>query len=362
MNMPRASGFDRLGSKLVKAFLYIALFGVLFLAFDRLVFLGVRMGADRYYASLGTKTLQFSKDTFFGSGDGDLLILGTSRARYAFAQDILSSRLNKRVVKEAGPGKFPKYNYFFYQKYRKTFPRPRAVIYGLDYFMFEKYSDPRGLARFGRDIKLDTLDPQGRVNPSWPLLSRVSDLFRMKPVIDGFLGDLMRFDRVAEEDDVPPVAKKPGRKKRPARLRIRKTNTVKPDSWPTRTYQALPGIEGTYLEKLLVELEKDGVLVFLVIMPDYVGANDTNFEQDKFMADIRSLAARFENVRFLDFNRPDRFDLTDPKYYWDGAWGKSNCHLSLKGMIEFSGRLAAELKRVFKDAKMGASPGKEPAT
>lgn len=342
--MRQANGFDRRGTKVVKACLYIALIAVLFLAFDRLVFLGIRRGADRYYASLGTEKLQFSKGTFFGTGDGDLLVLGTSRARYAFAQDILSARLNKRVVKEAGPGKFPKYNYFFYQKYRKTYPRPKAVIYGLDYFMFEKDSDAKGLARFGRDIKLDTLDPAERINPTWPLLSQVSRLFRMKPAIDAFLGDLLKFARVSEDDDAPPLAKEPGRNKRLVRFRVRKTKTVKPDSWRTRTYHALPGIEGAYLGKLLEELNKDGVPVFLVIIPDYVGANDTNFEQDKFKADIRSLAERFENTRVIDFNLRDRFDLDDPKYFWDGAWGKSNCHLSFKGMIEFSIRLAAELR------------------
>ena len=360
--MSSTNGFDRCWGKAARAFLYTVLFVASFLVFDRLVFLGVRRGADRYYASLGTTALQFSKGTFFGSGDGDLLIFGSSRARYAFAQDILSSRLNKRVVKEAAAGKFPKYNYYFYQKYRRTFPRPRAVIYGLDYFMFEKDSDSRGLARFGRDIKLSALDPGGRVNPTSPLVSRVSSLYRMKPAIDRFLGDLMKFDRAAEDEDAPPATNRPGRKKRPAAPRKRKTNTVKPDSWQTRTYQVFPGREGSYLLKLLSDLKNDAVPVFLVIIPDYVGANDTNFEQDKFKADIRSLAARFENVRFLDFNRTDRFDLDDPKYFWDGAWGKSNCHLSLKGMIGFSARLAAELKRAFKDVNTGASPRKEPAT
>jgi len=360
--MSSTNGFDRCWGKAARAFLYTVLFVASFLVFDRLVFLGVRRGADRYYASLGTTALQFSKGTFFGSGDGDLLIFGSSRARYAFAQDILSSRLNKRVVKEAAAGKFPKYNHYFYQKYRRTFPRPRAVIYGLDYFMFEKDSDSSELARFGRDIKLSALDPGGRVNPTSPLLSRVSSLYRMKPAIDRFLGDMMKFDRAAEDDDAAPVKKWPGRKKRLTAHRIRRTNTVKPDSWQTRTYQVFPGREGSYLLKLLSDLKNDAVPVFLVIIPDYIGANDTNFEQDKFKADIRSLAAPFENVRLLDFNRPDRFDLDDPKFFWDGAWGKSNCHLSLKGMLDFSGRLAAELKRAFKDVNTGAGPGKEPAT
>lgn len=339
------------------------LLAVSFWACDRLLFTALRGSAARYYASLGTDTLQLKKGTFYGSGDGDILVLGSSRARYAFAQDILSTRLNKRVVKEAGAGEYPKHNYYFYQKWRLGFPRPKLVLYGLDYFMFEKDSDLQKLARLGKNIELAALNPHGRVNPSSPLLSRVSWLFRMKPEIDLFLGDLMKFDRSAEAggEDAPRVAPKPGRKKRAAGRKGRHTLAVKPESWSTRTYQTFPGEEGAYLEKLLGDLERDGVPIFLVIIPDYVGANDTNFEQDKFKADIRSLAARFSRARVLDFNRADQFDLDDPGNFWDGAWGKSNCHLSLKGMKDFTVKLAAELERVLGNAQAPVAPGKEPS-
>jgi len=338
------------------------LLAVSFWAWDRLLFTALRVSAARYYASLGTDTLQLRKGTFYGSGDGDILVLGSSRARYAFAQDILSSRLNKRVVKEAGAGEFPKHNYYFYQKWRLGFPRPKLVLYGLDYFMFEKDSDLQKLARLGKNIELAALNPHGRVNPSWPLLSRVSWLFRMKPEIDGFLGDLMKFDRGAEAggEDAPRAAPKPGRKRRPAGWKGRQTLAVKPESWATRAYRALPGVEGAYLERLLQDLEQDNVPVFLVMIPDYVGANDTNFEQAKFKADMRALAARFSRVRILDFNHADRFDLEDAGNFWDGAWGKSNCHLSLKGMKDFTARLAAELERACKDARAGTGPERRP--
>ena len=339
------------------------LLAVSFWAGDRLLFTALRLSAARYCGSLGTDTLQLKKGTFYGSGDGDILVLGSSRARYAFAQDILSSRLNMRVVKEAGPGEFPKHNYYFYQKWRLGFPRPKLVLYGLDYFMFEKDSDLQQLARLGKNIESAALDPGGRVNPSWPLLSRVSLLFRMKPEIDRFLGDLMKFDRGSEPggEDAPRVAPKPGRKKRPAGWKGRKTLAVKPESWQTRAYRDLPGVEGAYLERLLQDLEQDKVPIFLVMIPDYVGTNDTNFEQDKFKADMRALAASFSRARVLDFNRADRFDLDDPGNFWDGAWGKSNCHLSLKGMKDFTAKLAAELEQVLGNAQIPAGPGKEPS-
>jgi hypothetical protein len=173
----------------------------------------------------------------------------------------------------------------------------------------------------------------------------------------------MKFDRGAEAggEDAPRIAPMPRRKKRPAGWKGRQTLTIKPESWQTRRYQAFPGEEGAYLERLLGDLERDAVPVFLVMIPDYVGANDTNFEQDKFKADIQALAARFGRVRVLDFNRPDRFDLDDPDSFWDGAWGKSNCHLSLKGMKDFTLKLAAELKKAMGNAPAPAGPGKEPS-
>ena len=134
---------------------------------------------------------------------------------------------------------------------------------------------------------------------------------------------------------------------------------ARPGHWQKRAYRLLPGVEGAYLEKLIALMGREGLPVFLLIIPDYIGTNETNFEQDKFKADIRSLAARHKNAFVFDLNRPDRFPLDDPRYFSDGAWGKSNCHLSALGEKEFSRKVAREVRRILSQGKVRGGRGSE---
>jgi len=333
----------------ITAGLSLGLFVLTFFVFDHLLLFGLRAGAARYYASLKADKLRSRHTSITGQGDGDLLIFGSSRARYAFGQDQLSNRLNKRVVKEAAAGRFPKFFYYFYMKYRTDNAKPKVILYGLDYFMFEKKSAPDELARLDKSIKLDSLNPADAVNPVSPLLSRISWLYRKKPDIDNYLGDVLRLDRRMEngggEDDRSPAEEAAPARTRPMvipyghKIREGEAHLYRP-----RTYMPHPGVEGAFLERLLADLEEEGILVFLVILPDYTASNYTNFEQQKYKGDIQAMARPFNNAVILDFNRPDRFDLDDPSLFWNGDWGKSNCHLSNKGMREFSRRLGTMIR------------------
>jgi len=322
----------------ITAGLSLGLFVLSFFVFDRLLLFGLRAGAARYYASLKADKLRSRHTAITGRGDGDLLIFGSSRARYAFGQDQLSSRLNKRVVKEAAAGRFPKFFYYFYMKYRTDNAKPKVILYGLDYFMFEKKSAPDELARLDKSIKLDSLNPADAVNPVSPLLSRLSWLFRKKPEIDGLFTQVLKLDAALQAEVTDRVDAGP------AGPTTYKFYTVKPDRWQTRPYQPFPGVEGQYLEKLLTVLEEDGVPVFLVLIPDSVATNDTNFEQGKFKTEARALAARHKNAAVLDLNRPEVFDLNNTLLFNDGAWGRSNCHLTNRGMADFSRKLAVLIR------------------
>ncbi len=372
----------RRSGKLFRVSLYALLFLAAFLAFDRSSFFCLRRAAARYYASLRTTNAPLlTKDAIFGKGDGDFLIFGTSRTRHALNQSTLSTLLDKRVIKESQAGRFPEFWCSFYQEFRKTYPRPKAALFGMDYFMFEKRTARVELARLGLGGGADGLNPKGRVNEASPFLSRISWLFRMKPEIDDYLAEAMKLKQDSPNDeevlrdhprhkDLRHIKKPkghPGNKTRKARLgrkkargrQITKTMVTRPDRWEKRPYRPFPGVEGAYLEKLIALMVKDGMPVFLLIIPDYIGTNETNFEQDEFKADIRSLAARHKNVFILDFNRPDQFPLEDPAYFGDGAWGKSNCHLSSVGEKEFSRKVAKEVRRILSQGKAREAQGSE---
>jgi hypothetical protein len=114
-----------------------------FLLFDRLLYFVLRSAADRYYASMTATVFKVGRG-WGPKGQGNALVMGSSRARYAFAQNILSARLNHRVFKETQAGKFPKFNYFYYRQFRDKMGPPKLVLYGLDYFMFEEIGPRTG--------------------------------------------------------------------------------------------------------------------------------------------------------------------------------------------------------------------------
>jgi hypothetical protein len=104
------------------------------------------------------------------------------------------------------------------------------------------------------------------------------------------------------------------------------------------------------LKALLDDLDKDRVWTFLVIIPDHEGTNAVNFEPLKFRQDMERLAGRYARVRVLDLNTPDKFDLADTAMFWDGGWGISNSHLSVKGRLDFTEKLAGEVNRILRKA------------
>jgi hypothetical protein len=343
----RAPGFVR---KTGLGLLSVLLFLLCFVVSDRLLFTGLRALSLRSFRTLEAQgTLGLERKAVYGRGKSDLLYFGTSRARHALNLPLISARLRMRVIREAEIGHFPRYAYYFYERYRRERRKPAVAVYGMDYFMFEKRTLPRDLAQLGIRIDDESLNPRTAANPSNPLLSRLSWLFRLKPEIDTLLNQAMDFGSKPRPDDEegpnPTPRWAPAMRKRRSSDEDRGPAGVRPASFSRRPYRSFPGDEGRYLARLLVRLEQDGIPVFLLLIPDYVATNETNFEQDKFKADVRRIAARHANVRVLDFNTPLRFDLDKRAYFLDGEWGRSNCHLSPEGTAELTRRFLPELER-----------------
>jgi hypothetical protein len=324
-----------------------------FVLLDHLLFWGIREGSARYYSSIRKDPLPWKAP--YGQGDGQALILGTSRSQYGFANYVLSKSLGLRIYKETKPGNFPQYNYYFYNKYRTRFGQPALVIYGLDYFIFEKDSASLNLVRLDPSLSLNKMNPRGVVNLNFPWLSRASWLYRMKPVTDKLLADLTASDEQASDQESPkrPPKRRLGlQKKRAPEPKVRVV-PQRPSTWRKRPYAPAPGKEGLFFVRLLEELDREAVPTFLVILPEYIASYETNFEQDKFRADIARLAAPYRHVTIIDLDRLDKFDLENPEYFGDLGWGISNCHMLGEGARLFSRKLAAEVREILSDRTAG---------
>ncbi len=348
-----APGAD-LRRQALRAGLLVVLFLAAFLIFDRALFSLFRSSALGYYRSLTAEgTLGLERRAVYGQGASDLLYFGTSRARHALDFPLVAARLKMRVIREAEIGHFPRYSYYFYERYRRSRRKPGLVVYGLDYFMFEKKTLPKDLAMLGIQIDDESMNPRTASNPSSPLLSRVSRLFRLKPEFDAYLTQAMAFGANVQppaEDGLDPKGLRPKRRKRAPNASQDPADS-RPLKFSKRPYRGFPGDEGDYLERLLARFEREGIPVIFFLIPDFIGTNETNFELEKFKADARRLAARHSNIRVIDFNTPARFDIRNRANFLDGDWGRSNCHLSPSGTAGLTRRFIPELRRIL--SKMG---------
>lgn len=334
------------------------LLGAFFLFFDRLFFAVLKSAVGHYYTSLAVKTFPAKESR--GGGTGEALVFGSSRTRQAVDYAQLSAILNMRILVEAQAGIFPRYGYYFYEKFRRTRGRPRLVIFGLDYFEFEKESSLRFFIKLDGGVNLDILDPEGAINPASPGFSRLSWLYRLKPKIDDFLMDALRFERAEAGIDAVDPKSSPRNDPDSAESDSDPPTAIGSGAQPLkRQYQPFPGVEGRFLKALLDDLESEGIPSFLVIIPDHVNTNAVNFQGDLFRRDMQALASRFKYTRLLDFNLPEKFPLHDPTMFQEGGSVRSNCHLSAKGSKIFSDLLAREVKSALKDFRRTEQSGGE---
>lgn len=306
--------------------------------FDRGLSLALREFELRYYghSDFERRLASYLKDRRFNA-----LVFGTSRAYEGISVPRLDACLGQRFFKETFQGKGPKYNLHFYRLFKKHAGVPRVVVYGVDYFIYSVESDPRWMSRFNRDGRDERFRPLAA-----PLLllaqKRRNDLFLNNLVNDLAdqasreppPGDAM-FDEINGYTGAQTPADNP------------RLVTRKPRRFLRQYMPRPPGTEGEYFDRLLAELEADGVRVALVSLPDYVGTYLTNLEVRHFHNQLKAIRRRHRNVVTLLYNNPSRFDMNDGTLFLDGGWGKTNSHLSARGAAALAGKLCQDLAPLF---------------
>jgi len=324
-------------SKVKKYLLGFVFFLLCLFIFDRgLYYLISSWEANLYSKNKYEKHFEkFVKDKNFTA-----LILGTSRSYEGIHPYYLEKVLDHKIFKEAFQGKGPKYFYYFYQLYKKYAGVPKIVIYGVDYFIYNITSDPMWMSRFHIDHQQESIDIF-----SSPLL-----LLKHKKKIDNFYNNLLIHIQESGNNDSDKDAFQdfikihdyrgndmPNSKKKLVSKRFKK--------FRRGFYFRYPGVEGEFLMKLLEEWQKDNVTVFLVALPDYFGTLKTNFKMRKFVAHLRRLEQKFNNLVFLNYDRFAKFPLRNKNYFLDGGFGLTNSHLSMKGAKLFNSFLGEDIKK-----------------
>lgn len=333
MNLQKKYGYYLLGFAIFLALLFL---------FDRGLFYTLRGVEKGFYKKQGMKKvfwkrrdfnkdfLELPKDTY------STLIMGSSRTHRGIHPLYFQRQLNQNAFKIAKAKIRIKFNYYFYQEYKKIAGTPKVVIYGLDYFMFRLKSHEFFMdAVTGGEKAKDNID-------NGPLL-----LLSNKKKLDDFLNDWLEdnnqflqgvFNKDKEFRIIDPFIGYPVKEL---------MDPKKPAKFKKVEYTPYPGEEGIYFTKLLEEWNKDGVKVILVYLPDFIGTHSTNFQRRKFVRDIRRITKQYKNVFIYNYNKPKKFPLSNPHYFIDGDYGKTNSHLSLEGSRVFHERLFKDIKKHY---------------
>jgi hypothetical protein len=326
-------------SKALRFFATLAALAVSLFLLDKGIYRLLASAQDAFYRdpSYAERFKKFIKDKSF-----DTLIMGSSRTFEGIHPAYFEKRLGSKAFKEAYFGRSSQYHYLFYKFYRQLAGRPRVVVYGIDYFMFTTISDKRWLTKF---------EPQARP-PRF--FESPSLLLERKKETEDFLNDLRAHleggaagdNAVRTDRDFNKTQRYIGRKATPGRL-----VTVRPKRYAPGPYFPYPGKEGRYFRSLLDEFARDGVLVLLVTIPDYIGTYETDFERRKFLEDLGWLTEGYPNVRIYDFNRPGIFPLARADLFLNGGWGLTNSHLSRKGAALYNRLLLKKIAPHYAAAK-----------
>jgi hypothetical protein len=326
-----------------KKYLFGLLIFILFLfAFDRGIFYLIRTWGSSYYKKQDLKKIFFQKRDFnkgflkLPKGTYNTLIMGSSRTHRGIHPYYLYKQIKQKAFKIAKAKIRVKFNYYFYQEYKKLAGIPKVVIYGLDYFIFKLESH-----QFFMGAVADENTGGDRYNQGLLLL------WSNKQRIDSFFNDFIEQlkSKFKSEKANPNTFKIIDPfvgydKKKPLKLK-------KPSRFKKHEYVPYPSQEGVYFTKLLKEWEEDGVQVILVFLPDFIATYESNYQLDLFKKDIRQLTAPYKNVFIYDYNHPDKFPLSNPAYFIDGAYGRTNSHLSREGAKLFNRILIRDIKKHY---------------
>ncbi len=271
----------------------------------------------------------------------DILIMGSSRSKrgilpfYFFNYGGLRA---KNIARNACSAKF---NYLFYNEYRKYTKKPRAVIYGVDYFIFKLKSNPRWLKYFSDGNAGSTMKRPG-------LLRLISNKPQIDLLINNFilnLSDNFRKGSVKNQtsnSDIDDFTGFPGS----ISQKIQRTSNFKKYS-----YEKYPGEEGLYFSRLIKLLDQDHIPTIIVYIPEYIGTYESNFQRDLFYKSIKKIVSFSPSIHFLNYNDPLVFPLNEKSYFSDGGWGFANSHLSKKGAKRFNRILIRDVKDILTGLK-----------
>lgn len=319
-------------NKITRKISLIFLFLLSLFLFDRIFTYIILEYNHHFYSSndLENRLRDHLKENKYNS-----LIMGSSRTYEGIHPKLIKNdKLNPFKWSFAGFG--PKYNFYFYKLYKKLAGKPKVILYGIDYFIYNLYSSPEALSELniGNDL-----------TPNIDYLQPGILLLKNKGKIDIIFKDILRTFQPSGQsllEDINIFQSYTGTKK--SELKNNKVFTDVTKRFSRAAFTKPPGIEGDYFFRFLEELRNDKVKLVLIVIPEFIGTFKTNIFKGTFKKYLNKLRRKYRNITILNYNMKKKFDLGNVTLFLDGGYGFTNSHLSKKGSEIFNKMLSDNLK------------------
>lgn len=307
---------------ILKSILFISLF----LVFDRIIIPAGLIGSKYMLKAISYEITE-----------GDYLVFGDSHTAFSVTSDFFDSA-GVNLVNYSRGGHYAVFNHLLYREYRKNHPPPEAVVISCPFFLFNSDSNELSIFQllspeefstyaFSRSFELNlNLLVFREILSELPfLLPKVTDI---GPYYVSNVGYMYGYNPGLRESSVVEEYSD--------RTGIRMKDYID-DGYTKNVRGNRRNVES--FRMLLDTLDKDGVHVFLLETPEYIGTLKTVSGRDQFYREIQEEINSRNNVTFL---KQTVFSSIDHEYipdFYDGGPGNVNSHLSYQGSMKFSAEL-----------------------
>lgn len=290
-----------------------------------LIAIGLDMLITRNLHRSKARMFQTYNEIYFGNGDYDAIIMGSSRGQVQYSPAILDSILDIDCYNISVDGRCIDAEIVIYNAYRQHKPKPKLIIQNIDWGaligsnMYER-------EQYLPYLYLDDLYEQTKESEQFSWADRYLPLVRYAGYSEVIKEGLCLKNKLVS----------------PAQY---KGYVARDEEWDGSTFNSITSIHFDWkpevvemFDKYLAQCKEEGIQVVLVYAPIYIGVTE-KMDSVQSMFDFYQIYADKYGFPFLNYTYDSL--CYDTNYFYNAT------HLNRKGAELFSRKLAVDLKGVL---------------
>jgi hypothetical protein len=279
----------------------------------------------------------------------DVIISGESQIQYAIAPDLLSKKLNLKVINLAKPSQYGAFHFYLLKEIIAQNKQPRLVILSAPFYLFKRSTSPDALLALPKHQKF--FDHyimkvfQSQFN-NWNQIGQLQ-LKQAGEIIKRKLRSTRRvfketcradsyyFSLYPKQKDHSLLNQSENTRQNHKKLVYKDDYSLKMDSHDFNVM---------YWKKTFALLEENQIPTLLIEAPQYIHSYTMLSDRDLYYQEIKSLIEDYQYLIFL----PQKTWAIDPKskeLFFDGGKDMESSHLSYRGSQLFTQELASFINK-----------------